>query len=177
MPGFQGRQRHRTGGIVISGGDSNGNRIQYNAMDSQTSNNNNNTSRVQILERKPAFIQIGQSVPIPSQNTVITRNGVVIENNTMEFRDATSGFYVLPRISGDIVTFMVAPQMSSVNPGRIPTFEVQNVQTTVSGRLGEWIQIGGLNQSEQGSNRSITGSSNRLASEQRTVLLKVEEIR
>lgn len=168
--------RRQQDGVVISGRDSNGNIIRYNIADTQTSNNNNNTYSVQTLEGNPAFIQTGQSVPVPNQNAIITRNGVVVQNTT-EYYDATSGFYVLPRISGNIVTLMVAPQMASVNPGRVPTFEVQNVQTTVSGRLGEWIQIGGLDQSKQGSNRTITGTSNRQLDEQRTVLIKVEEIR
>ncbi len=168
--------RPQTGGVVLTGRDRNGNIVRYNTADSQTSNNNNNTYSVQTLEGRPAYIQTGLSVPIPNQNTIITRNGVVVQNTT-EYRDANSGFYVLPRVSGNIVTLMVAPQMSSVNQGRIPTFEVQNVQTTVSGRLGEWIQIGGLDQSTQGSNRTITGTSNRQLDEQRTVLIKVEEIR
>jgi len=164
------------GGVVLSGSDSNGNVIQYNGSNTQNNNTSNNTYSVQTLEGEPAYIQTGQSVPVPNRNTVITRNGVVIQDG-MEYRDASSGFYVLPRVNGRNVTLMVAPRQSSVNPGRVPTFDIQSVQTTVTGRLGEWIQIGGLDQSSS-ANRQIPGGSNsRQVDELRSVLIKVEEIR
>ena len=164
------------GGVVLSGSDSNGNIFQYNGSNTQNNNVSNNTYSVQTLEGEPAYIQTGQSVPVPNRNTVITRNGVVIQDGT-EYRDASSGFYVLPRVNGRNVTLMVAPRQSSVNPGRVPTFDIQSVQTTVTGRLGEWIQIGGLDQSSS-ANRQIPGGSNsRQVNELRSVLIKVEEIR
>jgi len=164
------------GGVVLSGRDSNGNIIRYSGSNTQNNNTSDNTYSVQTLEGEPAYIQTGQSVPVPNRNTVITRNGVVIQDGT-EYRDASSGFYVLPRVNGRHVTLMVAPRLSSVNPGRVPTFDIQSVQTTVTGRLGEWIQIGGLDQSES-TNRQIPGGSNsRQVEEQRSVLIKVEEIR
>ena len=170
------RSESSMGGVVITGRDSNGNIIRYNANDNRSTTNSNNTYSVQTLEGEPAFIQTGQSVPVPNSNTVITRNGVVVQDTT-EYLDASSGFYVLPRISGDRVTLMVAPRLSSINPGAIPSFDVQNVETTVSGRLGEWIQIGGLDQSESRNNSTLTGSGKRQLSEQRSVLIKVDEIR
>ena len=94
-----------------------------------------------------------------------------------EYRDATSGFYVLPRLSGDRVTLMIAPQTSSVNPGSLPSFNIQNVQTTVSGRLGEWIEIGGLTQSSQRNSQSILSGRTNERQDSRTVLIRVEEIR
>jgi len=166
----------QAGGITISGRDSDGNIIQYNINNSSTSNDSSHTYSVQSLEGEPAFIQTGQSVPVPSRNTVFTRNGVVVQD-TVDYVDASSGFYVVPRISGNMVTLMVAPRLTEVNIGRQPTFEVQNVQTTVSGRLGEWIDIGGLNQTSQRNNQTLLGSSNRQQTDQRSVLIKVDEIR
>jgi len=166
----------QSSGVIISGRDSNGNVIRYNNSNSRTNTNNNHTYSVQTLEGEPAFIQTGQSVPLPNRNTIITRNGVVVQD-TVEYHDASSGFYVLPRISGNTVTLMIAPRLTTVTQGRIPTFDVQSVETTISGRLGEWIEIGGLNQSERGNNRTMAGSGNRQVDEQRTVLIKIEEIR
>src|SRR5690606_36428064 len=116
--------------------------IRYQANDSISSTDNSHTYTVQTLEGEPAFIRAGQSVPVPSRNTVITRNGVIVQNST-QYQDAGSGFYVVPRLSGDRVSLMVAPRLSEVGPGRVPTIDVQDVQTTVSGRLGEWLDIGG----------------------------------
>jgi type II secretory pathway component GspD/PulD (secretin) len=174
--GITGNTGRQTGGITISGRDDDGNVIRYNVEDSSSTSDNSNTYSVQALEGQPAYIQTGRSVPVPAQNTVITRNGVVIQNST-EYYDASSGFYVLPRVSGNIVTLMIAPRMSEVNPGRVPTFEIQNVETTVSGRLGEWIDIGGLSQVQQGGNRGLLSGGNTQRQEQRSILIKVDEIR
>ena len=164
-------------GITISGNDSDGNTTSYRVLNNRINNTDNNTYSLQALEGQPAFIQSGLSVPIQNQNTVITRNGVVVVQDTLEYRDVTSGFYVLPRINGDRVTLMVAPQLASVNQGSLPTFNIQNVQTTVTGRLGEWLEIGGLDQSSQGNRQSILSGSSRQRQESRTILIKVEEIR
>ncbi|MGK0297374.1 MAG: type II secretory pathway component GspD/PulD (secretin) [Gammaproteobacteria bacterium] len=163
-------------GIVISGSDGDGNIIDYRINDNRSNADNSSTYTVQTLEGEPAFIQSGLSVPISNPNTIITRNGVIVQK-TVEYRDATSGFYVLPRINGNRLTLMVAPQITSVNPGQIPTFNIQNVQTTVTGQLGEWIEIGGLGQTSQENRQSILSGSASNAQETRTVLIKVEEIR
>ena len=165
--------------VRLSGGGGSGmegNVIRFNYDNRQANTNSNNTYSVRTLEGEPAFIRTGVSVPVPNNNTVITRNGVVVQNST-DYRDADSGFYVLPRINGDRVTLMVAPRQSSVNPGVVPTFNVQNVSTTVSGRLGEWIAIGGLDSSESRSGSSLSGANRREVNDQRSVLIKVDEIR
>lgn len=166
----------RNQGVMISGTDSDGNRITYQTGDKETQSENNHSFSVQTLEGQPALIQSGLSVPIQNQNTVFTRNGVIVQD-TVEYVDATSGFYVLPRINGNRVTLMVAPNLTRVN-GRIsPSFVVQNVQTTVSGLIGEWIEIGGLDTSTRGNSRGILSGSENQQADSRTILIKVEEIR
>lgn len=165
-------------GRLSSGGGSgmDGNVIRFDFDNREASSNSSNTYSVRTLEGEPAFIRTGVAVTVPNSNTVITRNGVVVQNST-DYHEAESGFYVLPRISGDRVTLMVAPRQSSVNPGVVPTFNVQNVRTTVSGRLGEWISIGGVDLSESRSGSTLSGGGRREVSDQRSVLIKVDEIR
>jgi type II secretory pathway component GspD/PulD (secretin) len=162
--------------ITISGTKGEGNSINYSFSNNRSNIDDKNTFTIQALEGEPAFIQSGVSVPISNPSTIITQNGVVVQNS-VEYRDATSGFYVLPRINGNRVSLMVAPQTSSVNPGQIPTFNIQNVNTTVTGQLGEWIEIGTLTQSSQGNNQSTLSNRNNQTQESRTILTKVEEIR
>jgi hypothetical protein len=163
-------------GLIISGRDSNDNVINYQVGKNQQADNDQNSYSIQALEGEPAFISSGQSVPITNQTAYINRNGVVVQD-TVEYRDISSGFYVLPRLNGDRVTLMVAPRTTSVNPGTLPSFNVQNVQTTVSGRLGDWIEIGGLGQSSQSSRQSFLEGGTNQRQESRNILIKVEEIR
>ena len=64
------------------------------------------------------------------------------------FRDASIGFSVVPRLvgKGDEVILEVSPEYSRFKGGRV---ETQGVHTTVSGKLGEWIEIGGIAHSRE----------------------------
>jgi hypothetical protein len=91
--------------------------------------------------------------------------------------EGSPAFIQLPRLNGDRVTLLIASRLTSEQPGRIPTFDVQNVDTTASGRLGEWIRIGGINQSFDDSSRQNFSSSRARGTETSSVLIKVDEIK
>ena len=162
-------------GAEISAGDDAGNTIRLRSLNSQSSLNSNNDFRVQALEGEPAFIQTGLSVPVANQNAYVTPGGVVVQN-TIDYHDATSGFYVIPRINGNNVTLLVAPSLSRSDPRQGGAFEVQNIETTVHGRLGEWISVGGVNQSFNQDGTTVLSRTQRRGSEIRSVLIKVDEI-
>ena len=83
---------------------------------------------------------------------------------------------MLPRVQGDRVTLDINPRRDSFDYQRRGTVNVQRVDTTVSGRLGEWIDLGGVgdNRSEQGS--SLLGRSSSQVDDRRGVQVKVEEL-
>lgn len=164
------------GGVIVQGKDSKGNVIRYRTLETRSYNEDRNVFRVQTLEGHHAHINVGQSVPIPTQSAIVTGAGVVVQNG-IEYRDVTSGFYVLPRLQGNNVTLLIAPRLSRVSPGQTAIFDIQEVQTTVSGKLGEWIQIGGSTQHFNDDSRSNAIRTKRRGQEQRTVLIKVEEIK
>ena len=163
-------------GLAISAGDGDGNVIRYGALEGNTRVDDQNTSTVQVLEGHHAFIQSGQSVPITNRTSYLTPHGVITRDNT-EYHDATSGFYVLPRLNGDRVTLLVAPHLASVRPGGTPVFDVQNVETTASGLLGEWMRIGGIDRGVIRRDAGNLSSSQIRGQESRSVLIKVDEIR
>ena len=106
---------------------------------------------------------------------MITENGVVVNQST-GYHNVGSGFYVLPRLNGEQVTLLAANELSSIKPGNRPTTNVQSLETTVTGRLGEWMELGGIDQSfNQNSSRNFSSSSTH-GQELRTVLIRVDEI-
>lgn len=165
------------GGTVIQAGDSDGNVIRYRTIETRSYNEDRNIFRIQTLEGHHAHINIGQSVPIPTESTVITAGGVVTTTGGIEYREVTSGFYVLPRLQGDNVTLLVAPHLSRVTPGQAAVFDIQNVETTARSKLGEWIQIGGSTQHFNDSSKRNVISTKRRGREQKMILIKVEEIK
>ncbi|MBF8269154.1 MAG: hypothetical protein HW386_863 [Gammaproteobacteria bacterium] len=162
-------------GAEVSATDADGNTIRWRGVSTQSNRTENNDFRVQTIEGEPAYIQTGQSVPIANQNAYVTGNGVVVQD-TVEYHDVTSGFYVIPRLSGNNVTLLVSPNLSRSQPQQGGAFEVQNIETTVQGRLGEWISVGGVNQTYNQGGTSVLDNTRRRGGELRSVLIKVEEI-
>lgn len=153
---------------------------QVRIYDSRSSENRRVLQNVQALEGRAALIQIGQSRPVPERH--VTRSmvgGRVVEHviDGVEYRSANTGFLVLPRLSGDRVTLEVSAQREAFVPHTSGGVDSQRIVTTVSGRLGEWIEVAGSSE-ERGSEREvIRGSAGGTRSEARTVFLKVDELR
>lgn len=162
-------------GASIAVQDDDGNTIRLRGTDIHSNLAENNDYRIQTIEGRPAYIQTGQSVPIANQDAFITRDGVVVRD-TVEYHDVTSGFYVTPNLSGDNVTLLISPNLSRIHPGQREVFDVQNIRTTVHGRLGEWINLGGVNQASSRQSGSILHKTRWQSRETRNVFIKVEEI-
>lgn len=160
------------GGLEINSRDANGNHVEYRSRSRRSGSENRNTYTVQALEGSPAFIRAGSLVPVPTR-TVTIAPGVAVQQDTVEYHDATSGFYVLPRLHGDTVTLLVAPRLAGSGPGG---FDVQDVETTISGRLGQWLRIGGIAESSRHRSGGSLSQGRRQSQMTRSVLLKVEEL-
>ena len=163
-------------GSIVEGRDSDGNVIRYRSLENRSRIEDRNVFRITTLEGNPAFINTGQSIPIPTSNAIMTGGGVIIQDG-VEYRDVTSGFYVLPRLQGDNVSLLVFPNLSRINPAQRDSFDIQNIETTVTGKLGQWIPVGGTAQtvSDNGSRNAISTHSR--GQKQRNVLIKVEELK
>ena len=168
-------RRDNNRGVVVSAEDEDGNNIRYRNLSTRSDLDEANTFQVQALDGKAAFIQTGQQIPIANQNAYITAGGVVVQD-TIQYHDVSSGFYVLPRVNGDRVTLQISPQLSRVQPNQAAIFDVQNAETTTIGRLGEWIEIGGVSQQFNRNNRENLRSTRQDGQQQRSILVKVEEI-
>ena len=163
-------------GLVISAEDDDGNMIRYQNRDTLSRSADNNTFTVHATEGYPALINTGQSLPVPNRTVHGTPGGVVV-TDSVEYINADSGFYVLPRLNGDEVTLLVAPRLTRVAPGRAPVLDVKDVETTATGNLGEWIELGGINRGFRNSNSEALSSSGTSGSELHSVLIKVDEIK
>lgn len=154
------------GNVVIRRGDD---KVRGRVSQSQSASSDSGVQTLQVLEGNEAYIQVGQSVPVRSQSAQ--------GSETVQYRDAGTGFYVRPRVSGNQVTLAISTRRDSVADPNTGAINVQRVDTVVSGRLGEWIELGGIEQeSVQRDNgtvyrRSVTGRDDR------RVFLKVDETR
>ena len=132
------------------------------------------TQQVQTIEGSPALIRIGNETALPVRSITTTPFGTVVRDN-VAIREANTGFAVLPRLAGDRVTLELNPQREVPGPGG--TVQSQRLVTTVSGRLGEWIELGGLAQTQSSQRSGILADTRERRDESRRVWVKVEELR
>lgn len=163
-----GEIRARAGDAPPPGG------VEVRITRSDTQLDDKSAQQVKVLEGNPALIQIGRSVPVV-ERIVDPRGADPRAYHTVTYKDITTGFSVLPRVNGDNVTLEISPQRAVLDQRDGGAIDIQRIHTTVSGRLGAWIDIGGAVR-EQGSDSSdILSSTRELRNEQRRVWIKVEE--
>jgi hypothetical protein len=72
----------------------------------------------------------------------------VVSSNT-QYIEATTGFAVLPRLNGEQVTLEISPWSDQMKNNGVT--DTQSVQTTIRAKLGEWVEIGTINEESQSS--------------------------
>lgn len=132
------------------------------------------SQQVQTLEGARAAIVNGQTLVLPMRQLTVTPTGVVIAQTIVQ-QELGTGFSAVPYLNGDRVTLEISPFDDTA--GRLPgSVNTQHLVTTVSGRLGEWMPLGGAEIDTRDQRQEILGGDSRAASRQRRLLLKVDEL-
>ncbi|MBI4938492.1 MAG: hypothetical protein HY846_09840 [Nitrosomonadales bacterium] len=166
--------REDAGLTVQAGGDAGTARARV--LNTASSEEGSNTQHILVLEGGRALVNTGQSLPVIQRQVVRSPWGTRVEEST-QYRDAGSGFAVLPRVSGNRVTLEISAQNDAPAAGDAspPAIRTQQVVTTVSGRLGEWLELGEVSRQVTGGGATLSARSSSSVQERRSVLLKVEE--
>jgi type II secretory pathway component GspD/PulD (secretin) len=159
-------------GVTVQSGRT---QVQGNVISSQSARNDQVTQSVQVLEGNPAFIRAGQSAVVPNTQVIDTPSGRQIIQGGQVVQ-ANTGFYVTPRVSGDRVTLEIDTSRERLRNRATGAISGQQVSTVVSGRLGEWIEIGGVTQSMEREQGEILGRSRDARRDDSRVMLKVDEV-
>ena len=137
-----------------------------------------NVSSVRALEGYETYVSLGQSHPVTSTTVTGGVHYPPVVSQSTEFRDVQTGFYATPRVSGDRVTLEISPrQQRSTGNGRDAPVTTGSITTTVAGRLGEWLPIGGATDSSGGSDRGLVTWGTRADLTQYSAWVKVDEVR
>ncbi len=131
------------------------------------------TQQIRTLEGHPALIRVGRSQPFNTVGVVPAPGGSAVVAGTA-FAESGTGFHVRPRLAGDLVTLELWAENTR---GEGPVVVGQDLRTTVTGRLGQWIEVGSALRQAETRAREILGASYRAVSEERSVRLRVDEAR
>jgi hypothetical protein len=132
------------------------------------------SQEVRVLEGHRAFIAVGSDYPVGYQERhsgpggTFRRSGVTYERRE-------SGFYVLPRVTGDRVTLEISA-FASGSLDRLGSTPTGAVESQVSGNLGEWISLGGASVAERHSQQGLLHRADGQRRVDRDIYLRVVEL-
>ena len=152
---------------------------QQNSGDSQTriisygtASRDGGVQQIQASEGVPALIQVGQSVPL----TTTQQDSYGRLQNQSQYRNVTQGFYVTASVTGETVHLAISTNRDRMSQERPDVVNVQSTDTTVSGRLGEWIPLAGINRETQADKSSTTRSYSTQGRDDLTLRVKVDTL-
>jgi type II secretory pathway component GspD/PulD (secretin) len=130
------------------------------------------SQQVQALEGRPAYISAGTQVPVHERQQYFV-NGVPYPSDVTRLQDVSSGFYVVPRLSGEYVSLEIL-QHDDHTAGVRGRIDTQRASTTVRARLGEWVELGGIDTSGAGSRDGLGYATRNRQFATRQIRVKVE---
>jgi hypothetical protein len=128
--------------------------------------------QIQASEGVPALIQIGQSVPL----TTTQPDAYGRPQNQTQYRNVTQGFYVTASVTGETVHLSISTNRDRMSQERPDVVDIQSTDTSVSGRLGEWITLAGVNRQTQADKTSTTRSYSTQGRDDLSLKVKVETL-
>tara|TARA_A100001037_G_scaffold53677_1_gene45728 strand:+ start:126 stop:1022 length:897 start_codon:yes stop_codon:yes gene_type:complete len=171
--GESGRDPGVTPGITIIAGKRE-NRAGVTAHSTRSRNNEHGHQTLRVLEGRPAFISTGEQVPVA--NRTVTAGGSV--QDTIDYKSATNGFYVRARISdADVVLLDVSTERNRRSSAGGGVFESQSAYTTVSTRIGQWIELGGNIEAGENTEGGTTHTTRSRRNVNRQIFLRVDLVR
>jgi hypothetical protein len=125
---------------------------QIRIINRSTDSRDGGIQQIQASEGAPALIQVGQSVPLTTSQTDPYGN----QQNQTQYRNVTQGFYVTASVTGEIVHLSISTNRDRMSQERPDVVNVQSTDTTVTGRLGEWITLAGVNRQTRADKQGLT---------------------
>lgn len=169
--------RLRAGDLRLStgrpGGDS-GARVEVYGTESR--DEGTTEQQVQTIDGRAALIRAGTSVPVGEQYLFVGPAGAGVAGS-VRYLDLATGFYALPRVSGDQVTLELSPFSARPSGSGGGAFDTQAASSVVSGRLGEWLVVASSVESGEDRGSGILYSTRRRGETHRLILLRVDELR
>lgn len=135
------------------------------------------TQQVQTLDGQAANIRFGEQIAVPQGGVAYGYPGAPVTiNQGIEYRDVTTGFSVLPRLTGGEVVLEISPWSDRISRGGVGSISTQAADTTLRASLGEWIEIGGQVESLNRQAGGLIAHSYSTRSDASRIYIKVDDL-
>ncbi len=126
--------------------------------------------QIRVTDGNEAYIETGDQIPYFSGLDWIAPGRVV---GGVEYKDVVTGFYVRPRTNGDNVTLQISPFKNSLDGAR-GGIATQSASTQVTGRIGEWLLLGGVTEQLKRSQGGIASYSSTQSRSNQSIWIKTD---
>ena len=131
--------------------------------------NTEQAQQLRALEGHPAWISTGQDIPYRSYDRW--------SNPVTDYQNADQGFYVTARIIGNRVQLDISTSNDALSEEpherRRGVINTQQLQTSVTGAIGEWINIGAIDEQSSNSDSSYSSYSRENSNELTDIAIRV----
>ncbi len=164
--------RFETGDVDIEVGRGGPPRVQVYATEGER--DERVAQQIRVIEGGWAFISAGQALPVPQQTLRYGPGGGTVQQS-IEYRDVDTGFEVRPRLTGpEQVALDIRPFRARPSPAGGGVIEQQQLSTSVTTRIGEWVEIGGGSDTHRHHQHGILYSTQEQDALTRRVFVRVE---
>ena len=132
---------------------------------------------LRITEGTQGYIETGESIPYFSGGGGWFRGRRGFIDGGVEYKDVNTGFYVLPRVHESQVILDVSPFKQSQSKTRGGDINTQSASTQITGKLGQWLAIGGTTEQVQRSSTSIGTSHSTQSRNNESIWIKADLVR
>jgi type II secretory pathway component GspD/PulD (secretin) len=147
--------------------------VTVRGTDSSAQRQSNGVSSVRVLEGGAALIATGESVPVVTAVVGFDRRGPWVAGAT-EYRNLSSGFLAKPRVAGDRIVIDIEQQNEQRTERNSQEIRTQRLITQVSARPGEWIRLGGVDESASFEQRGPLSRGYSTQNDEQGIWLKVD---
>jgi len=150
------RQDNRSGVQAWAGSGG----ISVQGIDQRQTRSGHSGQRLLVMDGGQAAIRVGSTRPLRLRQIQRGPWGEVVSEQIV-YRSLGTGFKIRPRLMGDRVAIeiLASTQETGGAPDQVNALELS---TTVSGRLGEWIELGDNVETSYGAGDSSQGQQIRL---------------
>lgn len=133
------------------------------------------SQEIRVVEGGQAFIRAGTSLPMTQRDVMWGPYGRTVRESTV-YHEVDSGFYVRPQVTGERVSLEIHPVQQTLSASNPYVIVGQELRTSLSGRLGEWIALGSEQKTGDQENSRLTGKDKTSQHTSGQVWIKVEVI-
>jgi type II secretory pathway component GspD/PulD (secretin) len=159
--------------IPIDDPSKSGEKITSRFYRTQDRNANESMQTIRTVEGNTAYLKAGNTYPITTTQPYNSGYGYPGVSTNTEFIEATTGFAVTPRLAGEQAILDVSPWSDNINARN--QIQTQNAQSTLRINLGEWIELGGIDENSQSSGNRNLSRMRQTGESKLHILIKVDK--